>query len=279
MRLGIKVVLVEPKHPVEHGAVLVVAQVVVGIVLVPRIERVEPQHVQRLIAKIRLHHLGDVAIVPKRHMDVFQAAVWLVDSVRRLILRHVAIGILRKVFVKDNVAGPSAAHGKRVADNAPLRLAIQAEALAEIMDKASENHPTRAAVAAHRLGGLEQMFDLRQVGVRVAVVDQRVEKLRRLPDGLLALAEAEVLLLFAEHVVDGHVLVVEPVELGHTWRRGGVIDAKLFFTLAFLVAAGKEVVPLVEVMQWLRDRGYAHGVSSGGRNRRRSRVSSCPAPT
>jgi hypothetical protein len=43
-------------------------------------------------------------------------------------------------------------------------------------------------------GGLKKMFDLSEVRVRIAVVNQGVEVLRGFPDALLAAREAEVLL-------------------------------------------------------------------------------------
>jgi hypothetical protein len=42
---------------------------------------------------------------------------------------------------------------------------------------------------------LQKMFDLRQIGVRIAVVHQLIQKLRRLPDALLAFVQTEVLFL------------------------------------------------------------------------------------
>ena len=40
----------------------------------------------------------------------------------------------------------------------------------------------RVAVGADRLGGLQQVLELGEVDVGVAVVDQRVEELQRVPD-------------------------------------------------------------------------------------------------
>ena len=60
------------------------------------------------------------------------------------------------------------------------------------------------------------MLDLGQVGVGVAVVDEGVEELSGFPDGLNALVEAEVLLLFFEDVGNGLVLMVEAVEFRYT---------------------------------------------------------------
>ncbi len=93
------------------------------------------------------------------------------------------------------------------------------------------------------------MFDLGEVGVGIAVVDQRVQKFGCFPDGLLALLQAEVFLLFAEHVVDRLVLVVEPVELGDAGGGGRVVLPELLLGFAFFVAAFKELVPLFKIVQ------------------------------
>ena len=69
------------------------------------------------------------------------------------------------------------------------------------------------AVGADRLGGLHQVFDLRQVGVGVTVVDQRVEELHRLPDPHLAMVLAQVLPLFRSDEVERLMAVIQPVEL------------------------------------------------------------------
>ena len=101
-------------------------------------------------------------------------------------------------------------------------------------------------IAADRLRGLEQVFHLRQVGVRIAVVDQRIQILTGLPDGLLAARQAEVFLLLAQDVRDGLLLVVDPIELRHPGIRLLVVLAKLFLRFAFLIAPFKKFVPVFE---------------------------------
>ena len=56
--------------------------------------------------------------------------------------------------------------GEGIADDAPLRLVVEAEALAEIVDEAGEDHPAGMAVAADGFGGLEEVFNLGEVGCR-----------------------------------------------------------------------------------------------------------------
>src|ERR1700722_3209723 len=93
------------------------------------------------------------------------------------------------------------------------------------------------------------MLNLRQVRVWIAVIHERVQKLGRLPDALLASVEAKVFLLFRHNIVVGLVLVIQPVELCYTGSCLLVILAKLVLALAFVVATGKKVVPLIHVLQ------------------------------
>src|ERR1035437_3509703 len=52
--LRIQIVLVELEHPLKHGPILVVAEVVVSAMPMPGVDRVEAQHVQRLARQVRL---------------------------------------------------------------------------------------------------------------------------------------------------------------------------------------------------------------------------------
>ncbi len=101
------------------------------------------------------------------------------------------------------------------------------------------------AVPANGFRRLHQMLDLRQIRVGVAVIHQRIEKLRRFPNALLALLQSVIFLLFAEHEVEGLVLVVEPVEFGHTGHNGGIVDAKFRFRFALAIAARNKLAPPV----------------------------------
>src|SRR5579872_2592364 len=119
-------------------------------------------------------------------MDIFQAAVWLIDSKLRLVFGNIPVGIPSEVFRKDDLIGPGASHGEGVTYDTPLRLSIQAKAFAKVMDKSNQDHPAGMTVFADRLGGLQEMLDLRQVGIWIAVVDQSVQVFRCLPNTLLA---------------------------------------------------------------------------------------------
>ena len=74
-------------------------------------------------------------------------------------IREVRI-VLEELGIHDLV-GVSTADREGVADHRPLRLAEEAEDLAEVVDQAGEDEPARVAVAADCLGGLEQVLDLR----------------------------------------------------------------------------------------------------------------------
>jgi hypothetical protein len=52
-------------------------------------------------------------------------------------------------------------------------------------------------IAANGLGSLEQMLQLGQIGVGIAVVNQGVEEVGCLPDTLFPAAQTEILLLLA----------------------------------------------------------------------------------
>src|ERR1700740_1658971 len=116
-------------------------QVLVATVLVGWVKRVIPQHVERRLRQIWLVDLVDVLVVPPRQMHLVEPAIGLIDAELGLISRDFAIRIGRKVFAEDNLVRPRAADGESVANDRPLRLAVKAENLAEIVNEAGENHP------------------------------------------------------------------------------------------------------------------------------------------
>lgn len=59
------------------------------------------------------------------------------------------------------------------------------EEFAKVVDETRELHPSRLAVSADGLGGLEEVLDLAELGVWVRLVDEGVELLHGLPDGHL----------------------------------------------------------------------------------------------
>src|SRR6266850_4237758 len=101
-------------------------------------------------------------------MHLVKAAAFFVNAGASLILRHPAVGIVGEKLMKNNPVRPGAADGKRVADHGPLRFAKEAENLAQVMDQPGEDKPSWVAVLADLLRRLKQVFELGQVGVRVA---------------------------------------------------------------------------------------------------------------
>src|ERR1700686_3922780 len=136
MTFGVKVVRVELVNPLEHLAILLITEIVVRAVSVPSVERVIAEHVEGLHRKAMLQDLVNVAVVPEGHMHVIETAVRLVDAEASLILRVVAIGVCLEISRKDDGIGVSAAGWESVAHDPPLRLAIKAQYLAQIVHKA-----------------------------------------------------------------------------------------------------------------------------------------------
>src|SRR5690242_11005329 len=83
--------------------------------------------------------------------------------------------------MKDDPVRPRATDGEGVADHGPLRLAVEAKDFSEIVNQAGEDKPARVAIAPYLLGGLEQVIELREIGVRIAVINQRVKIFERFP--------------------------------------------------------------------------------------------------
>ena len=97
-----------------------------------------------------------------------------------------AVGVGRQEFAEHDLVGVGAAHREGIAHDGPLRLAEQAQHLAEVVNQARQHEPARMPVAANRFGRLQQVLDLRQAGVGIAVVDQRVEEFQSVPQAHLA---------------------------------------------------------------------------------------------
>src|SRR5437667_12843094 len=102
-------------------------------------------------------------------MHLVEAAAFLVDTGPSLIPRHPAVGVIGEKFTKHNLVRPGATDGKCVANHGPLRFAEEAENLAQVMDQSGEDKPAWVAVLADLLGRLKQVFELGQLGVRIAV--------------------------------------------------------------------------------------------------------------
>src|SRR5262245_46557388 len=117
------------------------------------------------------------------------------------------------------------------------------------MQKTSQDHPSWMTIFANRLRRLEQMFNLREVGIRIALVNQRVEILGHLPDRLFAALQAAIFHLLLQHKVQRLVGVILAVELGDRGIGISVVVAELFFRLAGLIPALDKIIPILELLQ------------------------------
>lgn len=101
------------------------------------------------------------------------------------------------------------------------------------------------AIGADRLGGLQQVFDLGEVGVRIGVVDEGVEELHRLPDTHLGSVQPTVVGPLGGGELVGLIDVVESVELPHRGAYlGGVVAEGVPGVRG--VAGEQVVLPLVQ---------------------------------
>src|SRR5262249_11885170 len=140
-----------------------------------------------------------------------------------------------------------------------------------------KNEPARMAVGPNRLGGLHQVLDLRQVGVRVAVVHQGVEELHRFPNAHATLVQRQILRFFGTDESKRLVAMVELVEFSDARPSLGAVVAE-FFLLLGRVALPQEVVPIVEVGEGLAVGGHEFSPAATGDklDQRTSRVRNGP---
>ena len=129
LALAVEVVRIEALHPLEVLTILIVEKVLVLALAVPRVKAVETDHVQRRQGHVVLDDVVEVLVVTPREMDAVQAAATLVNAELCLQVVFLEIGVVFEKFGEDNAVRVLAAHGERVADNALLRLAPEAEDL------------------------------------------------------------------------------------------------------------------------------------------------------
>ena len=85
--LGIQIVRIKALHPRLHLVVLRVAQVLVLILAVPRVEAVEADHVQCGYWQIGVQHVIQIFIMTPAHMNLLKAAFLAVNAQFRLQFR------------------------------------------------------------------------------------------------------------------------------------------------------------------------------------------------
>ena len=144
-------------------------------------------------------------VSPSDH-HILQAAVLLVDAVLLRIHGVVEIGIRFKGswvlsgVVRQYVASLGirqssclthhnlilrelASNDKSVTNDIPASFTSEkVEEFAKIMNKSRHLHPLWLAILSHGFGGLQEVFDLSRIGVRIGRVHKLVEHLHGLPD-------------------------------------------------------------------------------------------------
>ena len=161
-----------------------------------------------------------ILVMPPGERHLVQAASLLVHPQPRLVARFIPVWIGLKKLMKHDPIRPGAPNRKGVSDHRPLRFAVEAKNLSQIMNQAGQDKPTRMPVLADVLGGLEQMVQLREVRVGIAIIHERVQILQRFPHAHLPPFQRQELLSLALHKLMALVPVIQPVKLPH--RRAGV---------------------------------------------------------
>ena len=157
------------------------------------VERVVADHGQALLGEVVPDDVVEVFVVSPGQVDIVEPAVGLVDAAWGLVFGDLRVGVLVEELGEDDLVGEAAADGEGVADDGPLRLAEEAEDLAEVVDEPGEDRTS----AGGRRGGSPRRSASgarsARVGVGVAVVDEGVEELHRLPDAHVRRVRGEVL--------------------------------------------------------------------------------------
>src|SRR5439155_9226095 len=116
---------------------------------------------------------------------------FLVDPAASLVFGYAAVRVVREELREHDLVRKRTTDRERIADDRPLGLAEQAQNLTEVMNQTGQNEPARVSVAANRFRHLQEVLDLTETDVGVAIIHERVEELHRLPDAHAALAQGE----------------------------------------------------------------------------------------
>src|SRR5215470_1046353 len=117
------------------------------------------------------------------------------------------------------------------------------------MYEARENEPARMPIAPDCLRGLQQMLYLRQVRVRIAIVDKRIQIIRRFPDALPPALETQVLGALFAHEIEGLKCVILAIEFRDSRIGLRLVIAKLILALPRPVSGRDKIVPLLEIFE------------------------------
>ena len=126
------------------------------------------------------------------------------------------------------------------------------------------------------LGGLQQVFELRKVCVRIAVIDQRVEEFERFPHSHLAAIQGQELAALLLDEIEGLMAMIEAIKLADAGTRGFFVIAELLLRLFGIrphqrrlgIAFLEEILPFLKIFQrrvsWvLRVRGCHINTNTG----------------
>src|SRR4051812_13323951 len=141
------------------------------------------------------------------------------------------VRILIEKLVINNPLIESAPDRKRIPDDCPLRLTIKAKHLAKIVHEPSQHKPVLVTTGANGLRRLQQMLKLIQLDIRIRVVDERVQKLKRLEDAHLPMVEAQKLPSLARNKVECLLAMILPIEFPHRLASRTVVIAIAFARL------------------------------------------------
>ena len=107
--------------------------------------------------------------ITEHERDRIETAAFSIDAVRCLETRILRVRVGREELREDILVRKRAAGRERVAHHRPLGFAPKAKDFAQIVDETGEDHPTGLPLLANLLGGLQQVLQLRHVGVGVGI--------------------------------------------------------------------------------------------------------------
>src|SRR4029077_13562076 len=199
-------------HPFKHTFVLLIHEVPVSAVAMRGIKRVIPEHVLRLFRNISARDMKDVLVMPKREVNVVEAAIRLVNATFCLVTANFAVGVSRKKFRENDLLGVRAANRESIAHHGPLWLTVKTKDFPEVVQEARQDEPTRMAVLPDCFRGLKEMLDLSQGGRRNDFVNQSIQILSHLPDAFLAAIQAAIFRFLVDDKIEclaGMILAIE----------------------------------------------------------------------
>src|SRR5260221_1659844 len=176
------------------------------------------KHLMPFFWEISARDMKDVLVMSKGEVDVVEPTIRPVHAVLCLILADTTVGIRRKELWKNNLLGVCATNRESVADYGQLWLAIQAKNFSEVVQEARKDKPTWVAVFPDCFRCLEEMLDLRKVGVRIAFVNQRIQVFSHLPDTFRPAIQTAIFRFLVDDKIECLAGMILAIEL----RDGGV---------------------------------------------------------